>query len=58
MMQNLLVEEGGVVKLASATLPKGTFVKLRPHSTDFLDITNPRAVLERTLRSFTCLTGR
>jgi hypothetical protein len=57
MMQNLLLEEGDVVSLASAALPKGTYVKLQPHSTDFLDISNPRAVLETTLRSFSCLTG-
>jgi ubiquitin fusion degradation protein 1 len=57
MMQNLLLQEGDVVALRSATLPKGSFVKLQPHSTDFLDITNPRAVLETTLRNFSCLTG-
>lgn len=57
MMTNLLLQEGDVVTLRSATLPKGTFVKLQPHSSDFLDITNPRAVLETTLRSFSCLTG-
>ncbi|EFN53275.1 hypothetical protein CHLNCDRAFT_136896 [Chlorella variabilis] len=56
MMQNLLLQEGDVVQLRSATLPKGTFVKLQPHSADFLDITNPRAVLETTLRNFSCLT--
>ncbi|KAI3436309.1 hypothetical protein D9Q98_002362 [Chlorella vulgaris] len=56
MMQNLLLQEGDVVALRSATLPKGSFVKLQPHSTDFLDITNPRAVLETTLRNFSCLT--
>lgn len=56
-MQNLVLEEGTVIRLSSATLPKGSFVKLQPHSKDFLDITNPRAVLETTLRNFTCLTG-
>lgn len=56
MMENLLLQEGDVVALRSATLPKGTFVKLQPHSTDFLDISNPRAVLETTLRNFSCLT--
>ncbi|KAL6766383.1 hypothetical protein ACKKBG_A35820 [Auxenochlorella protothecoides x Auxenochlorella symbiontica] len=56
MMQNLVLEEGTVIRLSSATLPKGSFVKLQPHSKDFLDITNPRAVLETTLRNFTCLT--
>lgn len=56
MMQNLLLQEGDVITLRSATLPKGTFVKLQPHSKDFLDISNPRAVLETTLRNFSCLT--
>ena len=56
MMQNLLLEEGDLVTIRSATLPKGTFVKLQPHTKDFLDISNPRAVLERTLRSYSCLT--
>ena len=56
MMQNLDLEEGQVVTLRSISLPKGSFVKLQPHSKDFLDITNPRAVLETTLRGFSCLT--
>eukprot|EP00897_Mesotaenium_endlicherianum_P009816 jgi/Mesen1/8863/ME000053S08267 len=56
MMQNLLLEEGDVVKFKSATLPKGTYVKLQPHTKDFLDISNPKAVLETTLRNFSCLT--
>ncbi|CAA6655001.1 unnamed protein product [Spirodela intermedia] len=56
MMQNLLLEEGDVVRIKSATLPKGTYVKLQPHTTDFLDISNPKAILETSLRSFSCLT--
>ena len=44
MMQNLLLQEGDIVKLKSISLPKGTYVKLRPQSKDFLDITNPKAV--------------
>ncbi|EIE23851.1 UFD1-domain-containing protein [Coccomyxa subellipsoidea C-169] len=56
MMQNLLVEEGSVVTVSSATLPKGSYVKLQPHTSDFLDISNPKAVLEMTLRNFSCLT--
>jgi len=44
MMQNLLLQEGDIVKLKSTSLPKGTYVKLRPQSKDFLDITNPKAV--------------
>jgi len=44
MMQNLLLQEGDLVRFKSASLPKGTYVKLRPQSQDFLDITNPKAV--------------
>lgn len=40
----------------NVTLKRATFVKLRPQSKDFLDISNHRAVLEKTLRSYTCLT--
>ncbi len=44
MMQNLLLQEGDLVHIQSVSLPKGSFVKLRPHSSDFLDISNPKAV--------------
>lgn len=44
------------MKIRNVSLPKGTYVKLQPVTSDFLDITNPKAVLERTLRSYTCLT--
>ena len=37
-------------------LPCCRFVKLQPHTKDFLDISNPKAVLEKTLRGFACLT--
>jgi ubiquitin fusion degradation protein 1 len=56
MMQNLLLEEGGLVKLRLAQLPPGTFMKLQPHLKGFLNISNPKAMMERQLRGFTCLT--
>ena len=56
MMQNLLLGEGDIVKFSYSTLPKGTYVKLQPQTQDFLDISNPKAVLETTLRQYTCLT--
>ncbi|KAI8473018.1 MAG: ubiquitin fusion degradation protein UFD1-domain-containing protein [Monoraphidium minutum] len=56
MMQNLLLTEGQAVRFRNVSLPKGTFVKLQPVTSDFLDISNPKAVLERTLRSYSCLT--
>ena len=56
MMQNLLLSEGDLVRFKSISLAKGTYVKLRPHTSDFLDISNPKAVLEMTLRNYSCLT--
>jgi len=56
MMENLGLGHGEMVKCKSATLPKGSYVKLRPQSKAFLDIANPKAVLENTLRNFSALT--
>ncbi|KAF8772779.1 hypothetical protein HU200_005365 [Digitaria exilis] len=56
MMTNMGLGEGDLVRVRSAALPKGTYVKLRPHTSEFLDITNPKAVLEKTLRTFSCFT--
>merc|ERR1719370_454427 len=55
MMQNLMVDTGGMVQVESATLPVATFSKFQPLSADFLDLTNPKAVLEMRLRHFACL---
>ena len=43
------------VQVESATLPVATFSKFLPLSKDFLDLTNPKAVLEMRLRHFACL---
>lgn len=56
MMHNLLLEEGDSAQIESVSLPVGNFSKFQPLSTDFLDITNPKAVLENCLRTFACLT--
>ncbi|OVA12867.1 Ubiquitin fusion degradation protein UFD1 [Macleaya cordata] len=56
MMENMLLQEGDTVRVKNVTLPKGTYVKLQPHTKDFLDISNPKAILETTLRNFSCLT--
>ena len=56
MLQNLLCEEGDLVEVESAVLPVAKFSKFQPLSTDFLDITNPKAILENALRNFACLT--
>lgn len=57
MMQNLLLGEGDLINIESASLSVATFSKFQPLSEDFLDITNPKAVLENALRNFACLTS-
>lgn len=44
MMENMLLQEGDKVQLKSTSLAKGTYVKLQPHTMDFLDISNPKAM--------------
>ncbi|KAK2723956.1 hypothetical protein QYM36_002334 [Artemia franciscana] len=56
MMENLRLNEGDLIQIESVTLPVATYAKFQPQSVDFLDITNPKAVLENTLRNFACLT--
>ncbi|XP_026194550.1 ubiquitin fusion degradation protein 1 homolog [Cyclospora cayetanensis] len=56
MMQNLELEEGGLVTVTNVSLPKGTFVQLQPLETEFLDISNPKALLEMALRGYAALT--
>ncbi|KAL1345304.1 uncharacterized protein LOC107461601 isoform X1 [Arachis duranensis] len=56
MMENMLLQEGDTVCVRNTSLAKGTYVKLQPHTKDFLDITNPKAILETSLRNYSCLT--
>lgn len=56
MMKNLLLDEGDMVQVESVSLPVATFSKFQPQNSEFLDITNPKAVLENCLRNFACLT--
>ncbi|ORX51426.1 UFD1-domain-containing protein [Piromyces finnis] len=56
MMQTLLIQEGSIIKIKNVSLPLGSFVKIQPQSVDFLNIYNPKAVLEKTLNNFSALT--
>ncbi|OUM65673.1 hypothetical protein PIROE2DRAFT_41437, partial [Piromyces sp. E2] len=56
MMKTLLIEEGSIIKIKNTSLPLGSFVKIQPQSVDFLNIYNPKAVLEKTLTNFSALT--
>lgn len=56
LMQSLLLEPGDLVQIKSTDLPPGQFIKLQPQSTAFLDISDPKAVLENAFRNFSCMT--
>lgn len=44
MLSHLMAEDGDLLKIENVSLPLATFSKFQPQSTDFLDISNPKAV--------------
>ena len=56
MMRTLKCAEGDLLQVLSTDLLQGTFVQLEPQSPDFLNISDPKAVLENTFRNFATLT--
>lgn len=56
MMENLLLSPGDFILFSNVSLPKGTFVQFQPFLTAFTELSDPKVVLERALRKFTCLT--
>eukprot|EP01134_Creolimax_fragrantissima_P007956 CFRG7956T1 len=55
MMNSMAVEQGSLLTVKNVALKPGTFAKFEPQNVEFLDISNPRAVLENILRGFACL---
>lgn len=56
MLQTLALEPGDLLQIKSTDLPSGQFIKIQAQSTTFLDISDPKAVLENAFRNFACLT--
>lgn len=56
MMKTLGVSTGDLLQILSTNLPSATLVKLQPQSPAFLDISDPKAVLENAFRNFSTLT--
>jgi len=56
-MQCLDLSPGDMIEILSTDLPPGHFIKLQPQSVDFLEISDPKAVLEKAFRNFSCLTA-
>ncbi|CAN6699397.1 unnamed protein product [Malus baccata var. baccata] len=55
MMKKLLLQDGDLVQVKNKSLVKGTYMKLQPHTMEFLDVSDPKDVLETALRSYSCL---
>ncbi|KAF2790827.1 ubiquitin fusion degradation protein-like protein 1 [Melanomma pulvis-pyrius CBS 109.77] len=56
LMQTLQLEPGDLLQVKSTDIPLGHFIKLQPQDSSFLEITDPKAVLENAFRNFSCLT--
>merc|ERR1712113_344934 len=58
MIDNLGLDPHGdsVIELTTVSLPKGQFVQFQAHETEFAMLSNPRVVLEKNLRAYSCLT--
>lgn len=56
MMEVLQLDVGDMIQVRTTSLSLAKMVKLQPQSTKFLDISDPRAVLERAFRNFATLT--
>lgn len=55
-MQTLLLDVGDMIQIKTTSLELATLVKLQPQSVNFLEISDPKAVLERAFRNFAALT--
>ncbi|OCH93384.1 UFD1-domain-containing protein [Obba rivulosa] len=56
MMKTLRLNEGDPIRITGTTLPKGKMVKLQAQTVHFLEISDPKAVLEQALRHYSALT--
>ncbi|KAL1527770.1 hypothetical protein AB1Y20_009155 [Prymnesium parvum] len=57
VMAQLKLKEGEQCAVATACFPSAIFAKFRPHSSDFLDVTDHYSLLMRTLENFAALTA-
>ena len=49
LLAELGMKEGEEIVIELATPVKGTSVKLRPHTTDFINLNNPKVILEKVM---------
>ena len=56
MFERLCLIEGQTVNIRNIDLNPGTFIKLQPHLTEFINNPNPKTILEYNLRNYFCVT--
>ena len=47
VMENLAITQGDTIEIEKVSPVNGTFMKLRPHKTEFINLSNPKVVLEK-----------
>lgn len=56
IFRNMRVAEGEMIRIGYCKfLPKANFCKIRPHKTAFIELADPKTILEMELRKFVCL---
>lgn len=55
MFERLCLTEGQTVNIRNVELKPGTFIKLQPHLTEFINNPNPKTILEYNLRNYFCV---
>ena len=57
IMNTLGIKEGETVNIELISPPEGSFIKIRPHKTEFIKLPDPKSILERILsRDYQVLT--
>lgn len=49
IMEDLGIKEGSTVNIKYINPTKGSYIKLRPHTTEFINLSNPKKVLEHIM---------
>ena len=56
LFRNMRIAEGEMIRIGYCKyLPKANFCKIRPHKTAFIELADPKTILEMELRKFVCL---
>ena len=49
IMEHIGIKEGQEVEIEKVNLDQGTYIKLRPHKTAFINLSNPKEILEQIM---------